>query len=385
MGLHGLVGFPVRSGRRVVGVITLATWASRQLDEALLGVMNDIGTQIGEFVERKRAEAALQESEKRMRSVLDNVSDGLATLDPSGLIESANPAVVKLFGYLEEELVGQPIDMLIATTHRSGFVNYLQRRLKLDLPSSGAHETMGKRKNGSLFPLEFVVSSMHVGTRHLFIGTMRDISERKAHTDALEYQALHDALTGLPNRSLFGDRLRQALLSARRNQRMFGVLLLDLDRFKDINDALGHDRGDSLLQEVTARLRGVLRATDTIARLGGDEFAVLTTDAKHPDDVVSTARKILASLEGPFAIGDQMVETGASIGIALYPVHGDDPGTLLRRADVAMYVAKRSGGGCSVYAPEQEAQSLRRSGLAGELRRSIPQGEMTLHYQPQIM
>ena len=384
-GLKGIVGFPVRSGRRVVGMISLHTWAPRNLDDGLVAVMNDIGSQIGEFVERKRAEVALQESEKRMRSVLDNVSDGLATLDDTSLIESANPAVVKLFGYLEDELVGQPVDMLIATTHRSGFVNYLQRRLKLDLPSSGAHETMGKRKNGSLFPLEFVVSSMHVGSHHLFIATMRDISERKAHTDALEYQALHDALTGLPNRSLFGDRLRQALLSARRNQRMFGVLLLDLDRFKDINDALGHDRGDSLLQEVTARLRGVLRATDTIARLGGDEFAVLTTDAKHPDDVVSTARKILASLEGPFAIGDQMVETGASIGIALYPVHGDDPGTLQRRADVAMYVAKRSGGGCSVYAPEQEAQSLRRSGLAGELRRSIPQGEMTLHYQPQVM
>jgi len=384
-GLMGIVGFPVRSGRRVVGMISLHTWAPRPLDKGLVAVMNDIGSQIGEFVERKRAELALQESEKRMRSVLDNVSDGLATLDNTSVIESANPAVVKLFGYLQEELVGQPVDVLIATTHRSAFVNYLQRRLKLDLPSSGAHETMGKRKSGSLFPLEFVVSSMHVGSRHLFIATMRDISERKAHTDALEYQALHDALTGLPNRSLFGDRLRQALLGARRNQKMFGVLLLDLDRFKDINDALGHDRGDSLLQEVTARLRAVLRATDTIARLGGDEFAVLTTDAKHPDDVVSTARKILTALEGPFAIGDQMVETGASIGVALYPVHGDDPSTLLRRADVAMYVAKRSGGGCSLYAPEQEAQSLRRSGLAGELRRSIPQGEMTLHYQPQVL
>jgi diguanylate cyclase (GGDEF)-like protein/PAS domain S-box-containing protein len=383
-GLKGIVGFPVRSGRRVVGMIALHTWAPRELDEGLLAVMNDVGSQIGEFVERKRAEVALQESEKRMRSVLDNVSDGLATIEQSGIIESANPAVVKLFGYSELELVGQQADVLIATTHRSAFVNYLERRLKLDIPVSGAHETMGKRKNGSLFPLEFVVSSMQIGSRHLFIATLRDISERKAHTDALEYQALHDALTGLPNRSLFGDRLRQALLAARRNQKMFGVLLLDLDRFKDINDALGHDRGDSLLQEVTARLRGVLRATDTIARLGGDEFAVLTTDAKHPDDVVSTAKKILSSLEGPFAIADQMVETGASIGIAMYPVHGDDPSTLLRRADVAMYVAKRSGGGYAVYAPEQEAQTLRRSGLAGELRRSIPQGELVLHYQPQV-
>ncbi|TAN32301.1 PAS domain S-box protein [bacterium] len=383
-GLRGIVGFPVRSGRRVVGMISLHTWAPRELDEGLAAVMNDVGSQVGEFVERKRAEVALQESEKRIRSVLDNVSDGLVTIDQAGVIESVNPAVVKLFGHTEKELVGQQADVLIATTHRSAFINYLERRLKLDIPVSGAHETMGKRKNGSLFPLEFVVSSMQVGSRHLFIATLRDISERKAHTDALEYQALHDALTGLPNRSLFGDRLRQALLAARRNQKMFGVLLLDLDRFKDINDALGHDRGDSLLQEVTARFRGVLRATDTIARLGGDEFAVLTTDAKHPDDVVATARKILASLEGPFAIADQMVETGASIGIAMYPVHGDDPSTLMRRADVAMYVAKRSGGGHAVYAPEQEAQTLRRSGLAGELRRSIPQGELVLHYQPQV-
>jgi diguanylate cyclase (GGDEF)-like protein/PAS domain S-box-containing protein len=383
-GLHGIVGFPVRSGRRVVGMISLHTWAARELDEGLVAVMSDVGSQIGEFVERKRAEVALQESEKRMRSVLDNVSDGLATIDHAGLIESINPAVTKLFGYAEQELVGESASILIATTHRGAFDNYLQRRLSMDSQGGGAHETMGKRKNGSLFPLEFVVSSMHVGSRHLFIATLRDISERKAHTDALEYQALHDALTGLPNRSLFGDRLRQALLSARRNQKMFGVLLLDLDRFKDINDALGHDRGDSLLQEVTARLRGVLRATDTIARLGGDEFAVLTTDARHPEDVIATAKKILASLEGPFAIADQMVETGASIGIAMYPVHGDDPSTLLRRADVAMYVAKRSGGGYALYQPEQEAQTMRRSGLAGELRRSIPQGELVLHYQPQV-
>ena len=384
-GLHGLVGFPVRSGRRVVGMISLATWAPRQIDEGLLGVMNDIGTQIGEFVERKRAEEALQESEKRMRSVLDNVSDGLVTIDPSGLVDSVNPAVTRLFGYDVSELVGQNVEALIATTHRDSFSNYVKRRLTQDLPASGALETMGKRKNASLFPLEFIVSSMEIGPRRLFIATLRDISERKAHTDALEYQALHDALTGLPNRTLFGDRLRQALLGARRNQTMFGALLVDLDRFKDINDALGHDRGDTLLQEVASRLKGVLRATDTIARLGGDEFAVVSTDAKHPDNIVSTARKILSALEGPFAIGDQMVETGASIGIAMYPLHGDDPGTLLRRADVAMYVAKRSGGGFAIYSPEQEGQTLRHSGLAGDLRRSMSQGELVLYYQPIVL
>ncbi|TME97693.1 MAG: PAS domain S-box protein [Chloroflexi bacterium] len=385
VGLHGLVGFPVRSGRRVVGMISLATWAPRELDEGLLGVMNDIGSQIGEFVERKRAEVALQESEKRMRSVLDNVSDGLVTLDSAGVINSINPAVSRLFGYDEKELVGQKVEALIATTHRGSFTNYVERRLTQDLPASGALETMGKRKNASLFPLEFLVNSAQVGSRRLFIATVRDISERKAHTDALEYQALHDSLTGLPNRTLFGDRLRQALLGARRNQTMFGVLLLDLDRFKDINDALGHDRGDALLQEVASRLKGVLRATDTIARLGGDEFAVVSTDAKHPDNVVAAARKILASLEGTFTIGDHTVETGASIGIAMYPIHGDDPGTLLRRADVAMYVAKKSGGGFAVYSPEHEGQTLRQSGLAGDLRRSMTQGELVLHYQPIVL
>src|SRR5712691_4475497 len=363
VGLHGLVGFPVRSGRRVVVMISLATWAPREPDEGLLGVMNDIGSQIGEYVERKRAEVALQESEKRMRSVLDNVSDGLVTLDPAGVIDSINPAVSRLFGYDEKELVGLNVDALIATTHRGSFTNYVERRLTQDLPASGALETMGKRKNASLFPLEFLVSSMQVGSRRLFIATVRDISERKAHTDALEYQALHDGLTGLPNRTLFGDRLRQALLGARRNQTMFGVLLL----------------------EVASRLKGVLRATDTIARLGGDEFAVVSTDAKHPDNVVAAARKILASLEGTFTIGDHTVETGASIGIAMYPIHGDDPGTLLRRADVAMYVAKKSGGGFAVYSPEHEAQTLRHSGLAGDLRRSMTQGELVLHYQPIVL
>ncbi len=384
-GLRGVVGFPVRSGRRVVGMISLYSSAPRQMDDGLIAVMNDIGSQVGEYVERKRAELALQESEKRMRSVLDNVSDGLLTVDQAGTVESANPAVVELFGYSEEELVGQPADSLIATTHRSGFVNYLKHQLDTDQPASGPHETMGKRKTGSLFPLEILVSSTPVGSHHMFVATLRDISERKAHTDALEYQALHDALTGLPNRTLFSDRLRQALLGARRNHQMFGVLLLDLDRFKDVNDSLGHDRGDGLLQEVGIRIRGALRATDTVARLGGDEFAMITTEARNPENVIASARKILGALEAPFMVGDQVVETRGSLGIALYPLHGDEPSTLLRRADVAMYVAKRSGGGHIMYSPEQEAQTLRRSTLAGELRRAVPQGELSLHYQPIAM
>src|ERR1700693_3469767 len=144
--LRGIVGFPVRSGRRVVGMIGLHTWAPRELDEGLLAVMSDVGSQVGEFVERKRAEIALQESEKRMRSVLDNVSDGLATIEQSGIIESAKPSLLQVFGFSEPELVGQQADVLIATTHRSAFANYLERRLKLDIPVSGGAGTVGRAR-----------------------------------------------------------------------------------------------------------------------------------------------------------------------------------------------------------------------------------------------
>ncbi|MBV8367567.1 MAG: EAL domain-containing protein [Candidatus Eremiobacteraeota bacterium] len=209
--------------------------------------------------------------------------------------------------------------------------------------------------------------------------------ERGRSRARLKHLAYNDQLTALPNRAWFTERLRDELALAGEAGTRVAVMFLDLDRFKDINDALGHDRGDTLLQEVATRLKGVLRATDTISRLGGDEFAVVSTDAKHPDNIVATARKILASLEGPFSIGDKMVETGASIGIAMYPLHGDDPSTLLRRADVAMYVAKRAGGGFMVYSPEQEGQSLRHSGLGGELRRSMTQAELVLHYQPIVL
>lgn len=197
-----------------------------------------------------------------------------------------------------------------------------------------------------------------------------------------EFQALHDALTGLPNRTLFRDRVDQAILGAQRDQHEIAVMLLDIDRFKEVNDALGHQNGDRLLRMIGTRLEESLRESDTIARLGGDEFAVLLPKVTGPPAAARVADKIAAALEQPFEIQDLALEVEASIGIALYPAHGADADVLLQRADVAMYVAKDARTGIEIYDPRQDHYSPARLALVSELRRAIERDELVLLYQP---
>lgn len=197
-----------------------------------------------------------------------------------------------------------------------------------------------------------------------------------------EHQAMHDALTTLPNRRLFQDRIRQALLGGRRGRQPVGVLIIDLDRFKDINDTLGHHMGDLLLQMIGPRLQALLRESDTIARLGGDEFAVLLPNVVDAAGGVKVADKILAALEEPFVVEGLDLDIDASIGIALYPEHGEDVNTLMQRADVAMYLAKEAHTGYELYTLERDRHSAKRLALLGELRRAIEDGQFVLHYQP---
>ncbi len=197
-----------------------------------------------------------------------------------------------------------------------------------------------------------------------------------------EHQALHDALTDLPNRTLFHDRVGQAIASARREHLPVAVMIMDLDRFKEVNDTLGHSSGDELLEQVGVRLRAALRESDTVARLGGDEFGVLLPRVVDSAAAVAVARKLRKALEEPFTIHGLALQIEASVGIALYPEHGDDVHSLLQRADVAMYVAKEHPGGCEVYAKERDDYSPDRLTLLTELRRAIDVGELVLHYQP---
>jgi diguanylate cyclase (GGDEF)-like protein len=199
----------------------------------------------------------------------------------------------------------------------------------------------------------------------------------------LERMAFTDPLTSLPNRALFHDRLQQLILSARREQKTFALCIMDLDHFKDINDTLGHPVGDALLKQVAERLRMRLRESDTVARLGGDEFAVIlpTVGRQH---AALAARMLLQALRVPFAIDDQNLDIGASIGIVLYPDHGMDADVLIQRADVAMYAAKQEGGGYAFYEADHDQHSSQRLALMGELRRAVDQEQFELHYQPKI-
>jgi diguanylate cyclase (GGDEF)-like protein len=197
-----------------------------------------------------------------------------------------------------------------------------------------------------------------------------------------EHQALHDALTNLPNRTLFHDRVGQALAIARREHIPVAVMIMDLDRFKEVNDTLGHASGDDLLMQAGLRLRAALRESDTVARLGGDEFGVLLPRVVDSAAATSVARKLRKALEEPFTIHGLALQIEASVGIALYPDHGDDVHSLLQRADVAMYVAKEQPGGCEIYAKDRDDYSPDRLTMLTELRRAIDQGELVLHYQP---
>ena len=207
--------------------------------------------------------------------------------------------------------------------------------------------------------------------------------ERLRAEEALRHQALHDALTGLPNRALLHDRAAQALAASARDGGGVALLLMDLDGFKAVNDTLGHEVGDLLLRQVAARVQATLRASDTVARLGGDEFAVLLPGADLLGATIA-ARAIQAAIARPILVHGHLLNVGASIGAALAPVHGADASTLLRKADVAMYAAKRGGGGSTIYDAELDAQSASRQQLAEELRLAIDGGELLLHYQPQI-
>jgi diguanylate cyclase (GGDEF)-like protein len=282
-------------------------------------------------------------------------------------------------------MVGQSLTMLMPETLRPGhlagmrrFIQTSRKRIqwnKLEFP--------GLHKEGHEIQLEMSIAEVGTGEERVFTGFVRDVTTRRKEESALVYQALHDALTDLPNRNLLHERLTRAVLVAHRHSTPLALFFMDLDRFKDVNDSFGHHSGDILLQHVAQRLLATVRESDTVARLGGDEFAVLlpTTDERG---AAMTAKRILDALESPFTVEGQSFHVGASIGIAMYPQHGGDAATLMRRADVAMYAAKRSGAGFTTYTADRDEMTSIRLLLTSELRQAIENDHMVLHYQPKV-
>ncbi len=301
---------------------------------------------------RARAEAlaekmtdALRKSEAQFRAVADHANDAIVSADGRGTIITWNKAASNIFGYAEAEILGKPLPALMSERAWQTQEDALTR-----VASSGEHggvgetvELTGRRKDGREFPLELSLSAWTQGDQQFYTGILRDITERKQTQDRLDYLATHDALTGLPNRTLFSDRLEQALARSAWNKRLVALMFLDLDRFKAINDTLGHDAGDQLLQTVATRLTAAVREGDTVARQGGDEFTIILIDMAHTDDVALVAQKILNAMVQPFAWNGSHMLVTFSIGIACYPVDGTDPQTLLKHADTALYQAKARG------------------------------------------
>lgn len=329
------------------------------------GAPLEVVTSFIDVTARKEAEEALRASEQRKAAILATALDAIITVDHTGRITEFNPAAEAIFGYSRDEAIGQEVSRLIVPParrerHDMGREQYLRTG---DSPAIGQRiEGLAVRCDGSEFPVEVATLRLRGTDPPVFVGYIRDITARRQAEDALRRQALHDALTGLPNRVLLSDRLRQAVLAVQRDGQPLALMLLDLDRFKDVNDTLGHQAGDLLLCQVAQRLRGVLRAADTVARLGGDEFAVLLPGAELAG-AAQAAQSILAVLSEPITIEDQRLTIAASIGIALAPDHSADDQTLLRYADIAMYVAKRAGGGYAIYSAERDQHSRRRLAL----------------------
>jgi diguanylate cyclase (GGDEF)-like protein/PAS domain S-box-containing protein len=330
---------------------------------------------------------ALRDSEASTQAVLDNVADGIVIASETGAIESFNRSAEVLFSYRERDVVGQQLSVLVAPECREDLDGLNPSRAELVAklrPQSRMTETLGCRRDGTTFAMEMEHGDLMLGDRTLTLISVRDISERKAHIESLQHQALHDGLTGLANRTLFGELVLKALAAAKRADEPRAVLVMDLDGFKQVNDTLGHPHGDELLKQVGERLVAALREVDTIARLGGDEFAILPGQATDLAGAAEVAWKVQQTCATGFELGGEVVHVAASVGIAMFPEHGVTAEELLRRSDVAMYIAKRTGSGHAVVDAAQEEQTARQLALLADLRQCIARAELVLHYQPKI-
>jgi 5-methylcytosine-specific restriction enzyme A len=296
--------------------------------------------------EHKRIERNRKLAERAKK--IHAAGEGIFGVDATGRVTSINPAALRMLGFTEEEILGQSAHSLIHHSHEDGskypvedcpmYASYTKAT-----ESSVTEEALW-RKKGSCFPVEYYSRPIIKDGKVMgAVVTFSDITERKRSEEKIQRMAYHDSLTGLPNRNLFSDRLGIALAQARRNQKTVGVAMLDLDKFKDVNDALGHGVGDLLLKAATERLNTALRKGDTVARFGGDEFVLILPDLRVIEDAIQVAQKIVDSFCKPFLVDTHQLTVTTSIGIAIYPNDGTDEAMLLKNADIAMYQAKQAG------------------------------------------
>ncbi len=309
----------------------------------------------------------------------------IAVPDLSGTLIYVSPQIETLLGFTPDEWISNP-ELWIGQLHaddRERVLSDLAHSIATGEPMLSEYRALARDGHNVWFRHQGTVMRRRDNTPYT-LGFMLEITARKEAEEALIHLALHDALTGLPNRVLLTDRLRHGVRMAQRVSTRLALLLVDLDHFKDVNDALGHQAGDALLQQVGRRMKEALRSSDTVARLGGDEFAMVLPGVIDRAGAIVAAGKIIAALAPPFVVNAMPLFVTPSIGIVLYPDHGMDAETLIQHADVAMYVAKRGGGGYTVYASSQDVHSPGRLALVSALRPAIDNNELLLYYQPKM-
>jgi diguanylate cyclase (GGDEF)-like protein/PAS domain S-box-containing protein len=339
-----------------------------------------------DITERKRSEEMLQNSENKYRVLFEDSADANWLMDEKGFLD-CNSAALQMFGYSAGDRMLHPAD-ISPPSQPDGTPSRTAAEQKMAaafLNGKERFEWLHQRKNGNVFPAEVCLTALTLSGQPMLLATVRDITARKLAEERVQYLAYYDALTGLPNRTLLQDRLAKALAAARRQKYKVALLFLDLDRFKDINDSLGHSVGDLLLQAVAERLKTWGREQDTVARLGGDEFLITLTHVKDAVDAAVAAERLMDAMTAELVVQGRSLGISCSVGISIFPEHGADCETLIKNADAAMYSAKADGrNNFRFFTEDMNAQVAERLTLENSLRLALAQEELFLMYQPQM-
>jgi diguanylate cyclase (GGDEF)-like protein/PAS domain S-box-containing protein len=341
-------------------------------------------------IERKAAEDALYIEKERAVVTLNSIGDAVLCTDISGNITYLNLVAETMTGWCREEAIGKPLAevfQIVDGGTRKSARDPMEMAVEQNRTVGLTLNCILIRRDGFESAIEDSAAPIHdrVGRVIGAVIVFHDVSAARAMSHQMTHSAQHDVLTNLPNRMLLNDRVTQTISLARRQNRPFAILFLDLDRFKHINDSLGHAVGDQLLQSVSKRLLSSVRGSDTVSRQGGDEFVILLSEIAHPEDAATSAKKILRSLNASHAVGAQELNIDGSVGISIYPEDGANAETLIKNADTAMYYAKENGrNNFQFFKREMNLKAVERQSLEGSLRRALARKEFLLHYQPKV-